>query len=112
MQDGSVFAGISGTLGTVPTTGLAIYTGRYGVNTASISQSSPLELTADFDAGTIADNTDDITVEATISGSQIEGTVTFEGDTANLSGGFYGTNEVAGAFAGDEIGGVIYGTTP
>lgn len=112
VQNGTEFAGVSGTPGAVQATGTATYTGRYAVNTASSSQSGPLELNANFGAGTIADNTSAIDVAGTITGSQFAGTVTFGGDTADLSGGFYGTNEMAGAFAGDNIGGVIYGSTP
>lgn len=112
VQNGTEFAGVSGALGTVPATGTATYTGRYAVNTALLSQSGPLELNADFAGGTIADNTSAIDVAGTITGSQFAGTVTFGGDTADLSGGFYGTNEMAGAFVGDNIGGVIYGSTP
>jgi hypothetical protein len=112
VQSGTSFAGISGTPGAVPATGTATYTGRYAVNSAASSQSGALALNADFDAGTIADNTTAIDVAGTITGSEFAGTVTFGGDTADLSGGFYGTNEMAGAFAGDNIGGVIYGSAP
>lgn len=112
VQSGTAFAGISGTPGVVPTTGTATYTGRYAVNSAASSQSGPLVLSANFGSGTIADNTAAIDVVGTITGSEFAGTVTFGGNTADLSGGFYGTNEMAGAFAGDNIGGVIYGSTP
>lgn len=110
LNNGTPFAGVTGTTGTAPTTGTATYTGRYAVNTETTQRSGALVLNADFAAGTVSDSTDAIDVAGTISGSAISGTVTYNGESGDLAGGFYGTDTVAGAFAGDKIGGVIFGT--
>lgn len=110
IHNNTVFSGITGTLGTIPTTGSATYTGRYAVNTQSSSNSAPITMSVDYAGGTVSSTGSALTVNGTISGSTVSGTVGFAGKTAPLTGGFYGTNELAGAFSGNDIGGVVYGT--
>lgn len=109
--NGDLFAGITGTLTNNLPSGTANYSGRYSLTTAGQTiTSAPLDLSADFTTGTIQDvGNNTIDVSGTISGSSISGTVTYNGSNSTLSGGFYGTNEVAGAFDGSNFAGILYG---
>jgi len=109
MQANQAFAGITGTTTTVPPAD-ATFVGRYAVNTLTVQRSGPLTLSYDIASGTIADVGSDLDVVATASGGALTGTVTFEGASADLSGGFYGTDEITGAFNGTGLGGIVYGT--
>jgi len=91
LDNGTYFAGISGTLtGVVLTSGVATYAGRYGFVVNGVDQHGPLALMANFATGIIADTTPGITVNGTISGANIGGDVTINGETGTIKGGFYG----------------------
>lgn len=113
------FAGISGTFGTVPTSASGTYTGSITFvfpNAASTTlvdyRTRNLSLIADFGAGTIAQNFNDVVIDGNISGSSFSGNVTWNGKTAPMAGGFYGTNTAAGAFSSTEMAGAFLGTNP
>ena len=108
--DGQPFAGISGTQTAAPT-GNATFTGRYAVTQSNGSSVSGV-LTMDFDLAdsTLTNDGGDLGIDATVSGGEVTGLVTYDGSSAELEGGFYGTNEVAGAFNGTGLGGIIFGT--
>lgn len=109
--DGVVFSGITGTLADVPT-GDATFDGRYSVNvTSGASQSGALSMTFDLAANTlnsVSGSTFEVDGDAGTDGS-ITGTVAFGGETADFEGGFYGDDDVVGAFNSDTIGGVFQG---
>ncbi len=131
-------AGISGTAAaSLPTTGTAIlYSGGFSVNHyfepgVSVSfvrnLSGPLTTNVDFEAGTFSGqgtaigklDSPTLSISGAISGTTLSGTATFAGadgfsgsGTAPLSGGFYGTNILAGVYQNTDITGVIWGETP
>ena len=110
--DDTVFSGITGTLGDAPT-GDATFDGRYAVNNVSgAGQTGALSLAFDLAASTLTSTSGSTFVvvgEVTSSGA-ISGTIAFGGETADFEGGFYGANDVAGAFNNTTIGGVFFGT--
>lgn len=104
--------GLTGELSSPPQTGTASYTGRYAVAQSSSLTDAPISIDVDFNALTFQDTTSFIDVLGTITGQQFTGTVTYAGTTAPLEGGFFGTNEMVGAFGNSTIAGVFYGTKP
>ena len=109
LNNGTYFAGTSGTLSTtVPTLGSANYTGAYAFVVNGIDQHGPLALTANFDTGSIVDTSAGIEVLATITEANINGTVTIGGETGILKGGFYGVgSDLAGAARGNNMAGIL-----
>ena len=130
-------AGISGTAAaSVPTTGSATYTGGFsgeyyrqqtGKPSYVRNLTGPLTTNVNFAAGTLSGqgvaagtfNTPTLSISGTISGTEISGTATIAGaseftgsGTAPLSGGFYGTNTLAGVYQSSNFTGVIWGQTP
>lgn len=106
------FAGITGiTSSNIPVSAIAYYQGGYSLVVNGISYSAPLNLTADFTAGTLTDTSSAITVDAIISGADITGTVEYLGQSGALKGGFYGNEgqTVVGAVLGSSTAGVIVG---
>ena len=110
IQGTTVFSGVSGTLGVRPASGTATYAGRYSAHAQTVSNNGILSLDVDYGAGTVTATNTTVAIAGTISGGNVTGTVTFNGATAPMVGGFYGTNEIAGAFSGNDIGGIFYGT--
>lgn len=115
------FAGISGSLGAIPASSSAIYNGRIGLTAyypaATVKYRDyirVLQLNVDFGAGTVSQAYNGVTIDGTISGSAFTGTATYDssGAVAQMAGGFYGTNTVAGAFSGPEFAGAFLGTIP
>jgi len=110
LEDGTPFAGITGIVRDAPAGdatfegGFAVLQGEDGYNAGDLT------LNFDLETGALTNDGGDLTVDATATEIGMSGTVTYDGQNANLLGNFYGTDEVAGAFTGDEIGGVIYGT--
>jgi len=110
-NSGSLIKGVTGVLSSPAQTGTATYVGRYVLVSPSTEASSALNTDVDFGAGTIAASTPSgIVVSGTITGQQYAGTVTVNGISAPLEGGFFGTNEMAGSFGNSIFAGVIYGT--
>lgn len=109
-EDGTPFAGISGTVRDAPISDVT-FEGGFAVLSGE-NDYTPGNLTLNYDLATGALTNDGglLTVDATATELGISGTVTFEGQSGDMLGNFYGTDEVAGAFTGDEIGGVLYGT--
>lgn len=124
-------AGISGTAAaSVPTSGFATYTGAYsatyfrgGLINGPQNARGILTTDVDFGAGTLAGVSapsiySSLTVSGTISGTNFNGTANFSGTeytgpaTADLSGGFYGTNTLAGIYQSATVTGLIWGVTP
>lgn len=109
-EDGTPFAGITGIVGDAPAAD-ATFVGGYAVLSGeSDYDAGALTLNYDLNTGALSNDGGPLTVVATASPIGISGTVTFDGSDANLLGNFYGTDEVAGAFTGADIGGVIFGT--
>ncbi len=120
------FSVITGTAAaSVPTSGVATYTGRYGViRTTAAHGGTPWgwvgtqTSSVNFGTGAIVGSggADGFAYNATISGTSISGTASFTGDgavTAPITGGFYGTNTLAGVFTdGSTVSGLFYGTNP
>lgn len=126
--------GISGTASTsVPLTGTATYTGGFSADYYSTNKvnyvrnvSGTFITNVDFGAGTLSGNgvsigvynNPTLSVSGTISGADISGTATFAGSgytgsaTAPLTGGFYGTNTLAGVYQNATVAGLIWGVTP
>ena len=112
--DDTSFSGIIGTTTAAPT-GSAEFEGRYTIVTPDAFRSSaPVTFNYDFDAKTLKmtdiTTTNSMVISATVSDDTLSGTATYDGVKAELDGGFYGTEEVAGAFNGGTAGGVFYGT--
>lgn len=107
--DGTPFAALSGSVGDNPT-GDATFTGGYTVLTADDFNSGDLTLVYDLETGALTNDGGALTVDAIATEVNITGTVEFAGESGNLEGNFFGEDEVAGAFTGDAIGGIIHGT--
>lgn len=108
-EDGTPFAGVSGTDRAAPT-GDAVFVGNYGVVSGTDGyETGALTLTFNVLTDALTNDEGDLTVDAILTDDGFAGTVEFEGESANLRGDFYGTDEVAGAFTGDTIAGVISG---
>jgi len=117
------FAGISGTLGTVPTSGTATYDTNIRMQLLEPTQVHMfglpgMSITADFGAATVAGTGNyNTAVQGNIVGSQFTGTASIKGlvnstvTTVPMQGGFYGTNggTIAGVFAGPGLAGVFGG---
>jgi len=130
----STHAGLTGTAASsVPTSGSATYTGAFsaayqvGNLTNSVAANGlargAMSTDVDFGAGTLSgsgtgSNGTTLSVTGTISGTNFNGTATFSGTDytgpaqADLSGGFYGTNTLAGIYKNPKVAGVIWGATP
>ena len=117
--NGVAVAGFSGTPdGTA--VDAATYSTTYRIGTPNNSiQTSTVSLTIDLGAGAITGNNgSSFVVNGSLSGAEIGGSVDwtyFNGvstvtESAVLKGGLFGTDEMAGAFVGDNYGGVIFGT--
>ncbi len=120
------FAGITGTLSTVQTTGSATYNTNFGAVTVEPSGGSTIAklytsiatMNVDFGAGTLSGGhvAWGLDINGTIVGSQFSGTTAFQGNvnatptTVPMQGGFYGTDTIAGVFAGDGLAGAFGGT--
>ncbi len=108
---GTPFAGLTGTR-TIAPTGDATFTGRFALaQTNGTSVNSPLTLAYDMSDGTLTNVGGDLGVDASALGNDLSGTVTFNNESADLAGGFFGTNEVAGAFNSTSFGGILFGTS-
>jgi hypothetical protein len=109
--DGAPFSGITGTLAATPT-GDATYSGRYDYITAETSTNGALDLTFDLDTLALTSEDDaDFVVDGTVgSDGSITGTIAVDDVETDFTGGFYGTDSVAGAFDDDTAAGVFYGT--
>lgn len=120
------FAGITGTLSAVQTTEIATYNTDFAAVTVEPSggatfakvYTSIVTISADFGAGTITGTHVPwaLDINGTIVGSQFSGTAAFQGTvnatqtTVPMQGGFYGTDTIAGVFAGDGLAGAFGGT--
>ena len=120
------FAGITGTLSPVQTSGTASYNTQFsavivepsGGSTITNDYNSIATINVDFGAGTVAGSQFawGLDINGTITGSQFSGTTAFQGNvnasatTVPMQGGFYGTDTIAGVFAGDGLAGAFGGT--
>ncbi len=122
------FAGITGTLGTVPTGGTATYTGTIGFQLLEPANAADpvgkyfgltLNVNVDFDTSTLSGTGNfSSSLQGDIVGNEFTGTVSATGTvngaatTVPMQGGFYGANggTIAGAFAGTGLSGVFSGT--
>ena len=110
VSDGAGFAGLSGTFDTDAPGKNATLTGNYGVTTLSGQSSGLIELEYTFADRTLRNVGGPLDVSATATGSQLNGNVSFAGQSGVMSGGFFGQGRLAAAFNGDTMGGVIYAT--
>lgn len=119
VHNGAGFGAISGTP-VAPPSITTVYQGLVGYSYAGSYVSIPINLTFDPNGvdyqldGLALNAVTGVVVRGTVSGTTIYGSVTLsEGGNylaaAPIDGGFYGTDEVAGAFSGDDFGGVFYG---
>ncbi len=122
------YAGITGTLGTVPTSGTASYAGQTGfvllepTNTADpahVYVLGGLNIGVDFGALTLSGSAGfNTSLQGDIVGNEFTGTFSTKGavnstvTTVPMQGGFYGTGggTIAGAFAGTGLAGVFGGS--
>lgn len=111
-NSGTLIKGTTGVLSSPAQTGTATYTGRYSMTTPSSLSSGALAIDVNFNSNTFADATAGVMISGNITGQTFSGTFAKNGQIAPLAGGFFGTNEMAGAFGNDFIAGVIYGTKP
>ncbi len=126
LNDDTPFAGISGTAASsVPTTGTATYTSRYTIaypRTSGAPHIGGLDgttnVSVDFAALTVTNSSPYLNISGTISGVTFSGTATCSyGSAASgcnamvpMEGGFFGTDGIAGVYAGTGLAGAFYGT--
>lgn len=108
VSDGSGFAGISGTTDAAAPGTNATFAGSYAVTNSAGQSTGTIELTYTVADGILRNVGGPLTVEASSSGADLSGTVTFASEGAALTGGFYPRNRLAAAFNGDTMGGVIF----
>lgn len=106
-------------LSDLPTTGTAIYNGRIGIvyqtPTGANGFGTGINLAVDFAAQTVSGSSFGIAVDGDIAGKYISGTVTYNGNSAEISGGFTGLllpSILAGGFAGPQIAGAFLTNAP
>lgn len=123
--------GISGTAAaSVPTSGVATYAGAFsatyfrgGATNSAWNTRGAMTTTVDFGAGTLSgtgsgSDSSSLTVFGTVSGTNFNGLAAFSAPEytgaafADLSGGFYGANTLAGIYQNAAVAGLIWGTTP
>lgn len=107
VSDGAGFAGITATFDADQPGKNATFSGTYGVTTLTGQSEGLIELEYTFADQSLRSVGGPLAVSATASGPLLSGTVTFAGEDAVLSGGFFGQDQLAGAFNGDTMGGVI-----
>lgn len=127
----ATLAGLSGTAASsVPTSGSAAYTGAFsatyfrgGVVNLPWLVRGAMTTNVDFGSGTLSgtatgNDSSSLTVYGVISGTQFNGLAAFSGlestgsPAADLSGGFYGSNTLAGIFQNADVAGIIWGVSP
>lgn len=112
------FSTVIGTVSDAPS-GSAQFEGHYSIADAlevldSAQEHGAITLNFDLAQSTITGTSDNnvlvVNGDADSSG-EITGSVTVDGSSADLSGGFFGTggNEVAAGFTNDDFGGYVYG---
>ena len=124
-------AGISGTAAaSLPTSGSATYAGgfsatyyRSGATNDSWNARGAFSTDVDFATGAVTGSgtgsaNSSLSITGEISGTSFNGTAQFSADeytgaaTVPLTGGFFGTNTLAGVYQGSRVTGIIYGTNP
>ena len=123
-SDGTSFSGVSGTPVTAPSTdapdGRLYFRLTLNINTAtsSFQRSDGLAL-YDIQSNRLSANVSrtgldgtrqEARLEAVEQGGVLSGTFTLNGNEADLKGGFFSGDQVAGAFNGNGVGGVFFGT--
>ena len=119
-NNGQLIQGLTGVLSSPPQTGTATYSGftRFadtGSAAAAAVANLAISMAVDFNAGTFSNTATGPSIVGTITGQQFTGTFQIGGSSGALvpmTGGFFGTNEMAGTFGNSTIAGVIYGTKP
>ncbi len=123
-------AGINGNAAaSVPTSGVASYAGGYsgtfvraGIGDArnangSFTTNVNFGSHAIIGSGTGTEGSS-LSITGTVSGVQFNGTATYASTdysgvaTAPLTGGFYGTNTIAGIYQNTDVAGIIWGVSP
>ncbi len=133
MEAGSnaTYAGLTGTAASsVPTSGVAAYVGEFtgtyyrgGAINGPWNVNGNLTTNVDFGSGLLAGNgtgdaSSTLSVSGTISGTNFNGVALFDAiDTSGpavvpMTGGFYGTNTLAGIYQGTSVSGLFYGIAP
>lgn len=124
LNDGTAYAGISGTASSsIPTGGTANYLSRFTIVYPTASGAPIIggtdgatTVSVDFLAGTVTNASPTLILSGTISGVTFSGTATcnYPGNgcaaTVPMEGGFYGTDGIAGVYAGTGLAGAFYGT--
>ncbi|MEO9865000.1 MAG: hypothetical protein ABJO29_14080 [Yoonia sp.] len=108
ISNGVGFAGITGTTATTAPESNATFTGNYAVTNASGTSTGPLEVIYTFGNNTLVSVDGDVSVAAIANGTTLTGSVTYAGESGALSGGFYPEGQLAAAFNGETMGGVIF----
>lgn len=107
---------IDGTPTQLPNSGSATFSGHYGVlyadpvTTVTSAQDGTITLLADFSNASVTSISSPLNVAGTIDNAAVNGTVTFNGQSADMFGGFTGDEELVTAFEGDNIAGIIFTT--
>ena len=130
MATNETIAGISGIAATsVPTSGAASYTGGFSSTYVRAdvggvwNADGSFTTNVDFGSGAIIGSGtgatgSSLSVTGTVSGVQFNGTATYASTgytgvaTAPLTGGFYGTNTMAGVYQNADVAGIIWGVQP
>jgi len=123
LNDGTAFAGISGTASSSVPTGTATYNTRYTMVYPTASGAPIIggtdgatTVSVDFVAGTVTNTSPYLNIVGAISGVTFSGTATCNyptngcAATVPMEGGFYGTGGIAGVYSGTGLAGAFYGT--
>lgn len=108
LNGGAGFAGITGTTDTSAPDANATFTGNYAVTNRSGTATGPIEIIYTFGNTTLVSSGGDLSVAAIADGAALSGSVTYAGESGTLKGGFYPDGNLAAAFNGDTMGGVIF----
>jgi len=123
------FAGINGiAAASVPTSGAASYAGGYSgtflrAGIGARNADGSFTTNVDFGSGAIIGSGtgtqgSSLSITGTVSGVQFNGTATYASTnfggvaSAPLTGGFYGTNTMAGVYQNTDVSGIIWGIQP
>lgn len=124
---GATGAGINGVAAaSVPTSGVASYVGGYSgtywndLHNLAWNAGGAITTNVDFASGAVTGSgsgteSSSLSVTGTVSGTQFNGTATFAAAGYNgaaqapMTGGFYGTNTMAGIYRNTDVAGIIWG---
>ena len=109
--DGTYITGLTGTKGSgFGASGTVNLSGIFGLNDNGTTDVGTINLVADLTAGTLTGTSGTTTVNGTINGADIGGTLVHNGNSGTLNGGVYGSGPAptaAATFSGTNLAGIL-----